>query len=188
MNQSLEYEFPGPYPYEGRVVDRNDPNEMGGVRFIIPGEIDVPSKVWAYPIGLPAAGGADHGLLLAPPEGADVLLWFIGGDRENVRYLCGHYGRDEVPQGTAVTSDGDNVVWRDKRLQIEVDSRATTTGVRITDKATGAAVKLDVDAASRQVEVSGLIGVLIKSTGLVRIEGGQVLIQGRVVLPSGEPI
>lgn len=185
---TLQMAFPGPYPYEGRVVDRSDPKGMGGVRFVIPGEMDQPSKVWAYPIGLPAAGETDHGLLMVPPLNADILLFFIAGERENVRYLCGHYGQDEVPQGAAVTDDGDNVVWRDRRVQVEVDSRASTTGVRITDKATGGAVQLDLDMASRQFELSSTIGGVIKTTGTLHIEGGILLLNGRKVMPSGEPL
>ncbi len=186
MDRLLDWEFPAPWPYEGVVVARLDPLGLGRCKLTIPGEIV--ETDWALPFGMPASGGAGHGAVIVPPIGADVLVLFPGGDRENPRWISSNFGIGEPPAGTAVTVDGDNIVWQDNRIKIEIDSRAATAGVRVTDKATGQAVKLDLDIANRAASITSDLSVLIESLGTVTITGGTVVINGRVVAPSGPPI
>jgi hypothetical protein len=185
-DRALDWEFPGPWPYEGVVLKRDDPEGLARVKLEITGEID--ETDWVLPIGMPASGGKGHGAAVAPPIGADVLVWFVGGDRENPRYLTSNYGLGEPPEGTAITNDGDNIVWQDDRVRIEIDSRASTTGIRVTDKATGVGVKLDLNIAARTASLTSDIGLQIKSLGLVEIAGGLITIAGRPVAPGGGPI
>ena len=185
-DRTLDWEFPNPWPYEGIVIRRDDPFGLGRVTANIPGEID--ETAWLLPMGNPGAGAQDHGAIIVPPIGADILIQYVQGDAENGRYTPAHHGTGEAPTGTAITADGDNIVWRDKRVQIEVDSRTATYGVRVTDKATGLGVSLDLDMAGRQVKIHTALGVEIISTGLVKIVGGTVLINGRPVSPVGPPI
>lgn len=186
MDRFLDWEFPGPWPYEASVVRRDDPMGLGRITFTIPGEVD--ESDWTLPVGMPAAGGYRHGALTVPPVDAVVLVFFILGDRENPRYLSGNHGEDEVPEGTAVTDDGDNVVWEDERLRVEVDSRLLTCGVRVHDRATKLAVQLELDMVTRQVSIASDIGVSITSKGKVTIAGSTVTINGRPVSPVGKPI
>lgn len=192
----LDWEFPGPWPYEATVVARDDPEGVGRVKVTIPGEVD--ETGWLMPFGNPAAGDAQRGALIVPPLHADVLVFYPGGDRENGRYIASNYGKplvngtptSEVPEGTHVsgTDDGDNIVWLDKRVRIEVDSREASTGVRVSDVETGTALELDLDMAARVLRVSTDIGIVLRSQGIVRIEGSTILIGGRPVAPSTEPI
>jgi len=47
---------------------------------------------------------------------------------------------------------------------------------------------LEIDGVAQAVTISGMVAVQIKSTGVVSIDALQVLINGRVVLPNGNPI
>jgi hypothetical protein len=185
----IEWDFPGPWPYEGQVIARNDPDGLGRVRVTIPGELD--ESGWVFPIGFPGAGAKQHGAVVAPPLGAEVLVFFVGGDVDQPRYIAGHYGDDEVPIGTVVEAPGggDNLVWEDDKVRIEIDSRPASCAVRIKDRASdGLGVFVDVDLAARAVGISGALSVRVVSSGTVEIQGGSVTIQGRLVAPSGPPI
>jgi hypothetical protein len=117
------------------------------------------------------------------------VIVFIGGDREAGRVIGAHYGDDELPEGTKITEDGDKIVWRDGRVQIEVDSRAGTTGVKIKDQAAdGTGVLLEVDIAGRTAGLSGALGVRIATTGLLALSGSTLTLNGRPVAPVGPPI
>jgi hypothetical protein len=185
-DEILEDEFPGPWPYDAEVVDREDPEGLHRVKVCIPGEID--ESYWMFPVGGNGMGGPKQGSHRVPPIGASVLVFFVCGDRENGRYLAGNWGEDEVPDDDAVTSDGDNVVYMDKRLKVEVDSRESTTGVRVSDLATGVGVVVDIDAANRTVGITGQLGVVITSSGSIAITGGTVTINGRKVAPGSNPL
>lgn len=182
--RALDYSFPSPWPYEGTVIDRR---ADGWVRVRIDGELD--ESPWYPVIGLPASGGPDHGAAIVPPVGATVVIQFIGGDREAGRVIGAHYGDSEMPTGTTITDDGDKIVWRDGRIQIEVDARPGSTGVRIRDQsADGAGVLLDVDVAGRTGGLSAALGVSIITSGLLALRGSTLTLQGRPVAPKGPPI
>jgi hypothetical protein len=166
------------------VIDRR---ADGWVRVRIDGELD--ESPWYPVIGLPASGGPDHGAAIVPPVGATVVIQFIGGDREAGRVTGAHFGDGEMPTGTEITDDGDNIVWRDGRIQIEVDARSGSTGVRIKDQASdGAGVLLAVDVAGRTAGVRAALGVSISTTGLLALSGSTMTLNGRPVAPKGPPI
>lgn len=180
----LDYEFPAPWPYEGEVIARD---AAGWVKVRIEGEM--PESPWFPVVGMPASGKSDHGAAVVPPVGALAVIVFIAGDRESGRVIGAHYGDGELPTGTEITDDGDKIVWRDGRVQIEVDSRAGSTGVRIKDQATGGdGVLLEVDIANRTGGLSAALGVSITTTGLLALSGSTVTINGRPVAPVGPPI
>ncbi|MCP4573339.1 MAG: hypothetical protein GY838_13370 [bacterium] len=157
------------------------------MRVRIDGELD--ESPWYPVIGLPASGAKDHGAAIVPPVGATVVIQFIGGDREAGRVTGAHFGDDELPTGTEITEDGDKIVWRDGRIQIEVDARANSTGVKIKDQAAdGAGVLLEVDVAGRTAGVSSALGVRIATTGLLALSGSTLTLNGRPVAPTGPPI
>jgi hypothetical protein len=180
----LDYAFPSPWPYEGTVIDRRDD---GWVRVRIDGEL--PESPWYPVIGHPAGGGPDHGAAITPPLGATVIIMFVAADREAGRVIPAHYGDAEMPTGTEITNDGDKIVWRDGRIQVEIDARAGSTGVKIKDQsAAGAGVLLDIDVAGRTARLSGALGVSISTTGLLALSGSTITLNGRPVAPKGPPI
>jgi hypothetical protein len=190
---ALDHVFPGPWPYEGTITSRDDPYGLGRVRATIPGEVD--ETEWLWPIGQLKAGAKGRGALTVPPLGADIVIFYIGGQRENGRYLAGNFGRDELPAGTSVASDaeartgeGDNTVWNDGRVKVEVDSRAASAGVRISDAVTGLGIDIDFNATTRTATITGQLGVVVSSSGTISISGSTVLINGRPVSPVGPPI
>jgi len=159
----------------------------GWVRVRIDGDLD--ESAWFPVVGLPASGKSDHGAAIVPPVGALAVIVFISGDRESGRVIGAHYGDDEMPAGTVITEDGDKIVWRDGRVQIEIDGRAGSTGVKIKDQAAdGAGVLLDVNIADRSAALSGALAVSISTTGLLALSGSTVTIQGRPVAPKGPPL
>ena len=180
-------EFPYGQPYEGIVVKRDDPLGIGRVRVQIPGEVE-PESGWVLPVGAWFGGADKRGAIAPPPMGALVLVFFVGGDPENPRYLAGSWGEGEAPTGHEVTADGDAKIIQGERVRVELDDRGPTAGLRVTDRATGAGVVLEVDLVTRQVLISGVLGVSLSSAGAVRIDGATVTINGRPVAASGQPI
>jgi hypothetical protein len=90
-----------PYIYEGVVVDRNDPEKLGRIRFAVPGLIE-PASPWAYPASTLGGGSKDCGFFAVPEKGAGVYVFFVGGDIDEPRYFAGHWGLtnqgNEVPE------------------------------------------------------------------------------------------
>jgi hypothetical protein len=182
-DRELDFDFPGPYPYEGEVIERGP---RGAVKVRI--EPELPLSGWCYPWGMPAAGSADHGAVRAPPKGALVGVFFVGGVKTQGRYVSGHYPEGQEPAGTVISEDGDKEVWRDGRIQIERDSRASAA-YRIKDQAgDGAGVLLELDFANRKLKLSSALGIDITTTGVLAMSGGTVTLNGRPVAPKGPPL
>lgn len=189
----IEREFPGSNWWLGTVINRDDPEGLGRVKARIPGKTD--ETDWAYPAGMMAA--AKRGSPDVPPLGARVVMTWIGGDINNmVVYLPGIFHRGWMPTGHAVNSDGgDNFVRQNDRLRVEVDTRDSSAGIRITnldesgatDQA-GTAVVIDVDLVSAQVRIATTLGLKLESVGAIEIEGGSIALNGRVVSPGGKPL
>jgi hypothetical protein len=185
-------DFPMRQPYEGVVKAREDPEGLHRVKCSLPGYWE-PHGPWCAPVGGWYSGGKLKGTFASPPLNATVLLFFVGLDPENPRYLPGHHGEGQVPlDGTTpeatITNDGDKKLWQDERVRIEIDGRGSTYGVRVTDLATGTTTKFDVDMSSAQVGISTALGVEIKSAASVRVDAPLLTLNGRIVLPGGPPI
>ena len=169
------------------VRQRDDPEGIGRVKLEIPGLIQL--STWALPVGHPFAGKAGLGSIEPPPLGASVLAGFESANLETPYYFTGPWPIGGAPAGHAVTATGDNKVFVDEKLKIERDARIGTSGYRITDVATGgAAVKIEMDLETLQVEVSSTLAVTVRAVGPLQLTGGAVTINGRVVLPTGKPI
>jgi hypothetical protein len=118
-----------------------------------------------------------------------VLVFFVNGNAESPRAIAGHLGIGEVPDQAAVTSDGDAKVLQDERIRLEMDSRPTSTGVRLVDRSTGGTIaRFEVDFVTGQAEVQAALSVRLTSPSRVSIEAPAVTINGRPVLPNGKPI
>lgn len=173
--------------YFGSVVARDDPDGIGRVRIRIPGLVD--KTTWAFPIGQPFSGKAGLGEIEPPPLRASVLTGFEAANVEKPYYWGGPWPIGGAPAGHAVTASGDNKVFVDEKLKIERDARLGSAGYRITDVATsGAAIKIEMDLETLQVEVSSTLAVTVRTVGALQLTGGAVAINGRPVLPTGKPI
>ncbi len=173
--------------YFGEVKVRNDPKGIGRVKVRIPGLIS--QTGFAFPAGQEYGGAAGQGSIAPPPLGATVLVGFAGANPDRPFYFAGPWRIGGAPAGHEVTADGDNKVFADERIVIERDARVGKSGYRITDRATGGArLTLELDIESQQVQIIGNVGVLIKSSGAIRIEGATITLGNRVVLPTGKEI
>jgi len=182
-----DVDFPFDQPYEGFVVERDDPKNMGRVRVRIPGTWD-PHGPWCPVVGS-TYGGTSRGWSGIPPEGALVLVFFVGNNLSKPRVVGGSFGAGELPEGTAYTRDGDAKVFQDERVRVMVDSRPNTTALRVTDLATnGVVLDVDLDIASGQVGVSTTLGILLKTVGAFRVQAGSIVLGDRLVLKGGKPI
>lgn len=171
----------------GEVVKNDDPEGLGRVRVRIPGLIE-PYSAWAWPMGL-GGGQKDRGLFLPPAERAEVAVWFKEGDVDHPWYLTANWGRGEVPE-PARSAGGQ--AHRVKVLETETwkivldDRPGADSLLYIVNKTTGD--KIEFDGQTAGITVEGKAAVVIKAIGVVNIEGGQVVINGRVVAPIPDPI
>jgi len=201
----IDHEAPDPQlvsVYDGVVLDRNDPKKIGRVRIRVPGLIEPPG-VWAMPIGMPGSGSASSGLFFVPEVGAEVAVLFKMGDADHPRYLAGAWGRPngqpDIPGSALTAADGTaysaeqtpNVrVIESKRYEIVIDDNEGHERLAIRDKQSPAGGEdiIEIDSVNNGVRISGTVAVLIESVGVVNIRGLQVLINGRVVRDTGDPI
>lgn len=177
--------------YEGYVVDNADPLLAGRVRVCIPGLIE-PHSDWVMPIGAPGAGSNERGLWCIPAIESNIAIFFKEGHIDHPRYLCGPWPfptEPETPTFTrlspqeAVQMSG----WQTKKWEIVLDDRKGSEQLRITHR-DFPQNSITIDGALQAIEVSGTVAVQIRSTGIVNIEGLQVTINGRPVLPGSSPI
>jgi hypothetical protein len=180
-------------PLEGTVISRNDPRGLKRVLVEVPGFWDQGN--WCFVFGGRWGTTKDKGDTSIPPIGADVLVFFAGGNSEKPYCTPVHFGIDEAPSEATVATDteaaageGDNKVWQDERIRVEVDARAGSYSIRISDLANGVDNIVDIDPHSGQLGVYAPLGILLKSDAHVRIESPLVTINGRVVKKKGRPI
>lgn len=97
--------------YRGVVVDNNDPEKLGRIKFMVPGVVE-PESPWAYPHGTLGGGSAARGFFAVPEIGADVTVHFDQGDPDIPMYQSGNWGDGEPPEFLADidTADAPKVV------------------------------------------------------------------------------
>lgn len=178
-----------PFIYEGTVVDRDDPDKLGRIKFAVPGLIE-PSSPWAFPVGTAGGGSKDRGLFAVPEKGAEVYVFFVNGDIDEPRYLCGHWGVTEV-DGNEVPEEAqknppDNRVLATKSFRIEMDESEGERKLRITNKKTGDFIEMN--AEDNTITIQATTGLTIQATGVVDIRGALLQLNGRSVLPTAKPI
>jgi len=188
--------------YDGVVTQRDDPLKVGRVRVRVPGLIESPG-VWALPMGMPGAGSAARGMFFVPAVGAEVAVFFKLGDVDHPRYLAGPWGRPdgnpELPTSALTAEDGttygtDEVpnvrAIETDRFEIIIDDNAGHERLTIRDKSSpsGSEDIIEIDGVNNGIRIMGTTAVLIESIGVVNIKGLQVLINGRVVRDTGDPI
>lgn len=177
-----------PFIYEGVVVDRDDPEQLGRIRFQIPGLIE-PTSPWAYPAGTLGGGGRDCGLFAVPEMGAEVYVFFVGGDLDEPRYFAGHWGvtdaGSEVPEEARRTPP-DSRVFATPTFRIQLDESAGARKLRLVNRKTGDFIELN--AEDNSITIQATTALTIKATGLVDIRAAMLQLNGRPVLAGGKPI
>lgn len=177
--------------FRGTVTTEADPKGLGRVRVKIPGMCE-PESAWAYPAGLLGAGAADRGAFMVPPKHADVCVWFEQGDVDHPFYMGGNYGKpggtSEVPEpAKSAGADAHKVqvlesdIWR-----CSMDNRAASPYLVIENKVTGD--RIEIDGLTAGILLDAKAALVLKAVGIVRIDGLQVVINGRPVRPGADPI
>ena len=183
--------------YDGVVVDNRDPLRVGRVRVRIPGLVE-PFSSWALPMANPGGGSDSVGFYFPPKIGAEVGVMFKLGDIDRPRFWIGTWGApggqpespsfvrdlaaDQAPQVQGIETD---------RWRIVFDNRAGQERLVIEDRnppAGGGADFIEIDGAGNGVTISGTAAVYIKSSGVVNIDAMQLLLNGRQVKATEDPI
>lgn len=190
--------------YEGVVTDNEDPKQVGRVRVRVPGIADDPDTGWAFPVGSPGAGVAQRGFFDVPGVGAEVYVFFLGGDPDKPRFMTGHWGvrndtGSEVPTQArdALAEDGPSVAdkikvyetnsyvmvfdERDGKERFYVKRKRDIEGVDDEDLIGGNALMFELDATQGTCAISAPGGIILRSLGLIDIDASVVQIAGRKV-------
>ena len=178
-----------PFIYEGVVVDREDPEQLGRVKFRIPGLIE-PSSPWALPAGTMGGGSKGRGAFFVPRAGAEVYVFFVGGDVDEPRYLAGHWGvtdtdGNEVPE-EAQSNPPDNHVVATENFRIEMDESDGDKKLKLKNRKNGDFIELN--AEDNSITIQATTALTIQATGVVDIRGTLLQLNGRSVLPASKPI
>lgn len=171
----------------GEVVTNEDPEALCRVRVRILGLLE-PASAWAWPLGV-GGGTADRGIHFPPEKGAEVAVWFKEGDVDHPYYLAANWGEGEIPTParTAGTEAHRIKIIETGNWKIKLDDRpGDNSELSIENKSTGD--RIVFDGSTPGILVDAKAAVVIKALGVVSVQGGQVVIQGRVVRPGGDPI
>lgn len=179
--------------YDGWITDNVDPLKLGRVRIVIPGLVE-PETDWASPIGCPGGGSNSRGLWSIPEIGANVAVFFKEGELETPRYLTGPWSlpkdSTEAPTFTRNLTPAEAVQMtglQTPRWEIVLDDRDGNEGLLIRDRKNPDNA-IVFDGVQQTVSINGTVAVQITSTGIVNIDAMQVTINGRIVLPTSNPI
>lgn len=146
--------------YEGFVLEREDPENLGRVRLTVPGVAE--ETDWAFPFGVPGGGAAQRGLWWIPELNASVIVCFVNGDPDDPRWSPSNWGEGEAPTG----AHPDVTIIETKSSIIEIDERAGDRAIRI--RAKDSDDKLEFDLETGIAKIQGASKVII--------EGGEVLL------------
>lgn len=164
-------------------MDRNDPEKLGRVRVRIPGLLE-PASAWAWPIGAPGGGGgkgAGQGFWWIPKVGAEVAVWFKGGDPDHPRYMPSNWG---APGGTSevpAAADGGNpdvIVLAFGPYDVIVDTREESKGFKIRDRSAPDDNIIEFDGVQRAVQIKAMTALKLEAVGQVEINGLVVTVNG----------
>jgi uncharacterized protein involved in type VI secretion and phage assembly len=174
--------------FMGYVTSRNDPERLGRVRVRVPGLIE-PESAWAWPLGTVGGGVKDTGAFWVPEVGAEVGVFFNGGNVDDPRYLAAHWGiRDgasEVPE-EAQRPTPDARVFATPTFRIELDETAGARKLRLRNRKTGDSLVFDAEANT--VTLDATTALTLRAVGAITIDAPQITIAGRVVRRTGEPL
>lgn len=179
--------------YGATVIDNVDPVGRWRVRMKIDGVTN--KSAWAPPLGTIGGGGPQRGGFVVPEIGADVEVLFLNGDPERPRYFCSSWSAPKegsempVPARDVPPNEAHLVPSLQLcggRLSIYVDERAGKRKLVFEDNELGDAIVWDLEKGGLRVKMTS--GILLEADGIVRADGLQVQIGGRLVEISPKPI
>lgn len=177
-------------PQIGVVTNRRDPMGLSRVKVRVPGLLE-PESSWALPFGT-HGGSSKRGIKFTPKIGAEVVVFFIGGNPDRPYYIGGNWGNpggvSEMltdPQAAPKEPENVNAIEGD-RYTITFDERKGHAGLQIRDKKTGDLFELDGESAGGRIKVSA--GFILEVDGLLSIKASQVTINGRKVSSGPQEI
>jgi len=169
--------------YEGTVVKRDA--DLKRIKFTIPGFIE-PESPWAYPLGAGGGGSSGVGMLGLPRVGATVAIWFANGNIEAPRYMPAHWTEEEVP--AEIQGKEDAAIWSSENFAIVIDDTKGSAVLRIINRKTNDAIELN--AEENTITINGTTGITLQALGAIELVSapGQIILNGRKVLPNSSPI
>lgn len=177
------------FMHVGVVVDRDDPEKLNRVRVRIPGLID-PASAWARPMGTGWGGSRNRGIFGVPRVGAEVAVFFNGGNVEQPFYMGANWGKPdgetEMPEQATRGDAPDNVVFASETFRIELDETDEAQALRISNVKTGD--NMVIDAKRNTVMVAATTRLILKAEGEVVIDAPVITIGGRAVEVVSKPI
>lgn len=181
-----------PYECLGKVVDRNDPQNLCRVRVRIPGIME--KTPWAKPRG---GGSNNEGIASVPPVGADVYVVFLNGDPRMPVYQRADFGVTEKdgPEIFPEHTDPDIHVIGLGPFRLVIDNRnqagiTRTARAKLVKEING--VEEDIawieitEENSIQIYADSAIGV--EAGAIVSIDAPAVQVMGRKVMNVSRPI
>lgn len=139
--------------YRGQVVSSLDPERRGRVQVRVPAVYGDGSLAWAEPCAPYAGPGV--GLLLLPPDGANVWVEFEAGDPDAPIWSGCFWGRGELPQ--QATSPARKVLRTDQ-VTIVVEDEAGGTITLETDQGMRVALRpggIEITNGSASIALEG---------------------------------
>ena len=191
--------------YQGVVTDNQDPKRLGRVKIRVPGIADDPDTHWALPAGMPGGGTSQRGFFDVPAIGSEVYAFFLGGDPDKVRFFTGHWGAtadgSEIPTAARTAldeepADADKIkVYETNTYVMVFDEREGRERFYVKRKREieaepefddedlegGNALMFELDATNGTIALSAPGGIVLRTLGLIDLDGTVVQIAGRKV-------
>lgn len=180
-----------PYLCPGKVTDNADPEALGRVKILIPGIVE-PETDWAFPASTFAGGGPQRGAHAVPDIGADVNVMFLLGDPEQPRWFAGHWGvredtGSEMPEdATAAAGNAHRLAYAQfGSFRFVVDERDSVLQFRIEGRdGDDIGVSAELDLKRKQIALNATVGIVLKTLGLIHLDGMVVRLQDRLLAPK----
>ncbi len=188
--------------HAGVVVDNEDPDGLGRIKLRVPNLIDVSS--WVYPGATIGGGSPQRGVWHMPDPGADVNVFFLGGDPNQPRWFAAHWAkRDGVPEHPSIVSEATDKpaanahvrCWETEHWVIAMDDRpgerrcwisakGTTPTVSSPDIDAATGLVFELDLENQTVGISAAGGIAIRTLGTLSLQGSVIQLGERVVLQT----
>ncbi len=163
--------------YLGLVIDRNDPQSLGRIKFRIPGMIE--ESQWSQCMGMFAS--EQQGIAWVPELGAMVFVFFHQGNTTHPFWIPGPWAitstGNEVPSESQV--DPDIKTIKTKKFKIVFDDTAIG---KLSIESLSGDTKITLDDANGTITIESSSDVDVKSGADATLEAvGDVLVKGDTV-------